>query len=83
MAFNKRGLDPTSSGSRGLGTIGTYETTDGRNAITTAGYFDSAYQEMEPIKAMLCITVNGTFWTKVAVDMAAKSVSLSAFDPHP
>ncbi len=79
MAFNKRFLDPTGSGSKGTGARGIYSsTTDNKAAIKGAGYFNSVSNELLNTKAMLIVATDATFEAKVSVSSGV--VTLAALD---
>lgn len=79
MAFNKRFLDPTGSGSKGAGARAFYKTTaDNKAAVKGAGYFNDAANELTNVDAMLIVATDATFEAKVAV--AGGVVTLSALD---
>lgn len=80
MAFDKNNLDPTSSGSKGVKTIATYQTGDNRATVIAAGYFNSVWSEMSRVGVVLVISSDKMFFAKVAV--AGKVVTLSAMDHH-
>lgn len=79
MAFNKRFLDPTGSGSRGAGAYAIYSSTDDNKAtINAASYFNSVANELVNVKAMLIIATDATYLAKVT--STGTTVTLAALD---
>lgn len=79
MAFDKKYIDPTGSGSKGTGARGIYKTAaDNKAAVKGAGYFNNASNELENTSVLLIIASDATFEAKVAV--AAGVVTLTAVD---
>lgn len=79
MAYDKKTLDPTGSGSKGAGARAIYSSTvDNKAAVKGAGYFNSASNELTNVDVILIIATDATFEAKVAV--AAGVVTLSAVD---
>lgn len=78
MAFDKRRMDPTGSGSKGTPVLGLYETTDTKAVVKGAGYFNSAANELTRVGGMLITASDATFFAKVS--SANGVVTLSAMD---
>lgn len=79
MAFAKKDLDLTGSGSKGAGARAIYRTTaDTKATVKGAGYFDSVSDEMSNVQAVLIVATDATFEAKVSVSGGA--VTLAALD---
>lgn len=79
MAFTKKDLDLTGSGSKGAGARAIYRTTtDAKATVKGAGYFNSVADEMSNVQAVLIVATDATFEAKVSV--ASGVVTLAALD---
>ncbi len=80
MAFNKRFLDPTGSGSKGTKVIGLYQSdADNAAAIKAANYFNSEAEALRRVGILAVFASDETFLAKVTVS-AAGVVTLSDLD---
>lgn len=80
MAFNKRFLDPTASGSKGTKTLATYQSdADNAAAVKAANYFNAAADELRRVGVLFVFASDATFVAKVTVS-AAGVVTLAALD---
>jgi hypothetical protein len=80
MALDKKSLDPTGSGSKGIRTLAHYTTSDNRATVIASGYFNDAWNELSRVGCILIFASDKTFFAKVAV--SGKTVTLSAMDHH-
>ena len=78
MAFDIRSLDTTDSGSKGVGTLSAYETTDNKAAVNGAGYFNAAANELYRTAAILIKASDATYFAKVSI--SGNVVTLAAMD---
>lgn len=81
MAFDKKNLDPTGSGSKGAGSVGVYSSSvDNKAAVKGAGYFNAVANELSGARteAMLIVASDATFLAKVTV--SGSTVTLAALD---
>ena len=79
MAFDKKYLDLTGSGSKGAGARAIYKTTsDNKATVKGAGYFNSVSNEMSNVDAILIVASDATFEAKVSV--SGTTVTLAAVD---
>jgi len=79
MAFAKKDLDLTGSGSKGAGARAIYRTTaDNKATVKGAGYFNSVANEMTNVQAVLIVATDATFEAKVSV--SGSTVTLAALD---
>ena len=80
MALDKSRVDPTGSGSKGAGVMGTYVTTDAKATVQADGYFDSIWRELSQTSVLLIKASNATFLAKVTVTTG--DVALAAVDVY-
>jgi hypothetical protein len=79
MAFDKTGLDPTGSASRGNMARGSYTTTtDNKAAVKGAGYFNAAANELARTRIIDIECTDAVFPAKVTI--SAGVVTLTAVD---
>lgn len=76
MALDKKGLDPTGSGSKGTKIMAIYQTTDNKAAVKAANYFNDAADELGRVGAILIFCSDATFMGKISI--AAGVVTLAA-----
>lgn len=80
MAFALSGLDPAGSGaSKGVGTLGLYQTTDAKATVNAASYMNSAFDELGRTKALLIMASDATYFAKVTLS-GTTTVTLAALD---
>jgi hypothetical protein len=81
MAVDKKLLDPTGSGSRGLKNLGVYgDGTVAQATLTAAHYFDGIADELARVGALLIFASDKTFMAKVSI--SAGVVTLAAVDAY-
>lgn len=76
MALDKKGLDPTGSGSKGTKIMAIYQTTDNKAAVKGANYFNAAAGELARVGLILIFASDATFLAKLSV--AAGVVTIAA-----